>query len=326
MSKTYNWGIIGLGKIANKFVKDLKLVEGANLYAVASRSLEKAKSFSKLYQADKYYGSYKELAEDPNVDVIYIATPHAFHHENTLMCLEAGKAVLCEKAFGMNKREVESMINKSREKGIFLMEALWTRFIPATNKVLELLNSGLIGELQSVRADFGFKAEYDPQQRVFNKQLGGGSLLDIGIYPIFLSLLTMGVPEKIHAMAIMSPTGVDNTCMMLFDYNNGKTAALDSSLMVSTPVEGWLHGDKGSLKLHHRFHHTKKISHYKDQKLINTYEVDFIGNGYYHEIVEVMICLKAGAIESKKLPLSFSLDLITTLDRVRESIGLTYND
>jgi len=326
MSKTYNWGIIGLGKIANKFVKDLQLVEGANLYAVASRSLDRAKSFSKQHQADKYYGSYKELAEDPNIDVIYIATPHVFHYENTLMCLKAGKAVLCEKAFGMNKQEVETMILKSREKGVFLMEALWTRFIPATNKVLELLNSGLIGNLQSVRADFGFKAEYDPQKRVFNKQLGGGSLLDIGIYPIFLSLLTLGVPEKIQAMAIMSPTGADNTCMMLFDYSNEQTAVLDASLMVSTPVEGWLYGDKGSLKMHHRFHHTKEISHYKGQELIGTYQVDFIGNGYYHEIVEVMDCLKAGEIESKKMPLSFSLDLITVLDGVRESIGLSYDE
>jgi predicted dehydrogenase len=324
-NKTINWGIIGLGNIAHKFAHDLQLVEGANVYGVASRSIDKAKKFGEQYQADRYYGSYKELTDDPNIDVVYIATPHVYHCELTLMALDAGKAVLCEKAFGMNTAEVEKMIAKAKEKKLFLMEALWTRFIPATEKMLALVNSGSIGELQTVRADFGFKADFDPDKRLFNKELGGGSLLDIGIYPIFLSLLTLGVPKEITARATMSTTAIDSSCMMLFKYANDQTAILDSNINIATPVEGWLHGAKGSLKMHNPFHHTKEISFYKDHNLIENFTLDYIGNGYYHEILEVMQCLRKGKTESEKMPLSFSLELIELLDNVRNEIGLTYN-
>jgi len=325
MGKKVNWGIIGLGKIAHKFTQDLLLVENANLYGVASRGIAKAKDYAEKYQADNYYGSYKELADDPNIDVVYIATPHIHHCEYTLMALEAGKAVLCEKAFGMDKAEVVKMIAKASEKKLFLMEALWTRFIPGTEKVLELLNGGLVGDLKTVRADFGFRANYEPNERLFNKELGGGALLDIGIYPAFLSLLTLGFPKEIIASATMSPTKVDTSIMMLFNYNNQETAILDATLAVDTPTEAWLHGTKGSLKMHSRFHHTESISHYKDHDLVETYEVKYKGNGYYHEIMEVMKCLEMGKIESDKMPLSFSLKLIDLLDKVRNEIGLTYN-
>jgi predicted dehydrogenase len=324
MGKTVNWGIIGLGKIAHKFAQDLLLVEDANLYGVASREIAKAKNFAETYQADNFYGSYKDLTEDSNIDIVYIATPHIHHCKYTLMALEDGKAVLCEKAFGMDKEEVEKMIAKAGEKKLFLMEALWTRFIPGTEKVLELLNSGLIGDLKTVRADFGFKANYDPTLRLFNKKLGGGALLDIGIYPAFLSLLTLGYPNQIIASAMMSPTNVDSSVMMLFNYDNQKTAILDASLAVDTPTEAWLHGSKGSLKMHSRFHHTESISYYKDHDLVETYELKYKGNGYYHEIMEVMDCFEKGKIESDKMPLSFSLKLIELLDKVREEIGLTY--
>jgi len=324
MSRKINWGIIGLGKIAHKFAEDLLLHVDANLYAVASRSLAKAESFSKQFHSETFYGSYRTLTEDPKIDVVYIATPHVFHYENTMMCLEAGKAVLCEKAFGMNSKEVEKMIAKAEEKKVFLMEALWTRFIPATEKVLELLNSGLIGDLKSLRADFGFKADFDPEKRLFNKKLGGGSLLDIGIYPIFLSLLTLGIPKKMKASAVMSFTGVDKSVMMLFDYESNQTAILDSSLVVSTPGEAWFHGDKGSLKLYPKFHQAKQISFYKDQELKEIYRINYKGNGYFHEIKEVIDCLKVGKTESEKMPHIFSLNLMHILDRVRVEIGLSY--
>lgn len=323
--KTVNWGIIGLGNIAHKFAHDLQLVEGANLYGVASRGIDKAKTFATKYQADNFYGSYKELTDDPTIDVVYIATPHVYHCELTLMALDAGKSVLCEKAFGMNKTEVEKMIAKAKEKNLFLMEALWTRFIPATEKMLALVDEGLIGNLQSVRADFGFKADFDPNKRLFNQQLGGGSLLDIGIYPIFLSLLALGMPNQITATATMSNTDVDSSCMMLFNYENNKTAILDCNLLSSTPIEGWLHGDKGSLKMNNPFHHTRTISYYKDQNLIENFNLDYTGNGYCHEIVEVMSCLHEGKTESEKMPLSFSLQLIELLDSVREKISLNYD-
>jgi predicted dehydrogenase len=323
--KKYNWGIIGCGKIAHNFAQDLSIAENANLYAVASRSHSKAVDFGDIYNASKAYGSYQELANDPNVDVVYIATPHVFHCENTLMCLNAGKAVLCEKAFGMNQAEVQKMVDLAQEKGIFLMEALWTRFIPGTEKVLELIQNDKIGEIKLVKADFGFRAAYDTTKRLFNKKLGGGSLLDIGIYPIFLSLLTLGKPQNITAKAVMSPTQVDSTCSMVFEYENDAAAILDSNLLVNTNIEGWIYGTKGSIKMNRRFHHCESIEYYNaNHELESTYDIKYTGNGYYHEILEVMRCLEAGKTESDALPLSFSLDLIRILDEVRAKIGLVY--
>lgn len=322
--KVYNWGIIGLGKIAHKFAHDLNLAEGANLYGVASRNIDKAVKFSTDYNADKYYGSYKDLVEDVNIDIVYIATPHKYHCENTLMALEAGKAVLCEKAFAMNRQEVEMMIFKAHEKNVFLMEALWTRFIPSTEKIISLLKSGVIGNLKSIRADFGFTAKNIPEERLFDKSLGGGSLLDTGVYPVFLSLLTLGIPNEIKAFANMSLDGIDNSCTILFKYSTGQLAVLDCSIISFTPKEGFLNGDLGYLKMHNSFQHTKEISCFEGHQLMNTYNVDYVGNGYYHEIIEVMKCISEGKIESEKMPLSFSLDLISTLDRIRDEIGLSY--
>jgi len=324
-NKKINWGILGLGKIAHKFAHDLQLVDEANLYGVASRNIDKAKDFSKTYNTQQSYGSYQELLDDPLIDVVYIATPHIFHCELTLNALDAGKAVLCEKPLGMNKTEVARMIAKAKEKNLFLMEALWTRFIPATERMLALLNDGLIGDLKSVRADFGFIADYDPELRLFKKSLGGGALLDIGIYPIFISLLTLGIPNEIKATATQFPTEVDSSCLMLFNYTDDQTAILDANLMADTPLECWLHGDKGSLKMSNPFHHTEEISYYKDRNLVEKYSIEYTGLGYYHEIVEVVNCLQAGKTESDKMPLSFSLELIDLLDKVRKKIGLTYD-
>ncbi len=324
MEKKWNWGIIGLGKIANKFAHDIKLVENANLLGVASRNIEKAEGFGAKYNAEYCYGSYDELLNNPNIDVVYIATPHAYHCDLAMAAMDKGKAVLCEKPFGMNRNEVEKMVLKSREKNVFLMEALWTRFIPATEKLLTLLDDGVIGDLKSVHADFGFEALYEPEKRLFNRTLGGGALLDIGIYPIFMSLLTMGVPTDIKALATMYPTEVDSSCRMIFGYDNEQSALLDSTLLVNTPIECWLHGTNGSLRMSNPFHHTKEMSLYKDRELVKTYSHDFIGLGYYHEIIEVHESLKKGLIESEKLPLSFSLELITIMDKVREEIGLIH--
>ena len=324
LQKTYNWGIIGLGKIAHKFAEDLILAKDANIYGVASRNIDKALEFSKQYNSVKYYGSYEDLVNDINIDIVYIATPHSYHCENTLMALEAGKAVICEKAFAMNRFEVEKMINKAKEKNVFLMEALWTRFIPSTEKIINLIKKGVIGELKSIRADFGFTAKNVPSERLFDKSLGGGSLLDTGIYPVFLSLLTLGFPEDIKAFAFKTLEGIDNSCAMLLKYKNGQLAILDCSIASFTPIEACLHGSLGYLKMHNSFQHTKKISHFEGHDLKESYDIDYMGNGYYHEIIEVMRCLNDGKIESEKMPLSFSLEMITILDRIREEIALTY--
>ena len=184
MNRKINWGIIGLGKIANTFAADLRLSNNSILRAVASRNIEKAKRFSEKYNAIHFYGSYEELVADPEIDVVYVATPHTFHFENTMMCLKEGKGVLCEKPMGMKYSEVEIMIREAKRRNLFLMEGLWTRFIPATGKMLEILDNKTIGEPMFVHADFGFKADPDFESRIYNKSLGAGSLLDIGIYPI----------------------------------------------------------------------------------------------------------------------------------------------
>jgi predicted dehydrogenase len=323
--KRISWGIIALGHIAEKFAKDIPLADDAVLYAVASRDIKKAERFAKTYNAVKYYGNYEELAHDPNVDVVYIAGPHVFHYEHSMMCMEAGKSVLCEKPAAVNHAQLLEMTEKAKEKQVFFMEALWTLFIPANQIALELMKEGHIGKPQIVKADFGFKADYNPEKRLFNKQLAGGSLLDIGIYPVLLSLLVFGKPLKIQATANFSSTGVDSSCAMLFDYTDGQNAILDSTLLTNTATEAWIYGDKAALKLHSRFHHAQKLSVYKEHECVETFDVDYRGNGYVHEIDEVTDCLKNGRLESESIPHTLSLDLAETLDRVREIIGLQYD-
>ena len=323
MNRKIKWGIIGLGKIANKFAADLQLSESAELYAVASRSQEKANEFAHQYNAKIAYNFYEKLAKDPNVDVVYIATPHVFHYQNTLMCLKNGKHVLCEKPMGMNQDQVKEMMALAKEKGLFLMEGIWTRFHPAIQKVLELIHSKSIGDIIHLKADFGFLADYNPQKRLFNKKLGGGSLLDIGLYPVYLSLLLLGKPIKIDAKARFTQTGVDDFCTINFEYGNRVHSALESTLAMQTPTEANIHGTKGSIKIHSRFHESTKVALYKSGEA-TIYDFNMKGNGYYYEIEEVNQCLNAAALESKKLPLSISLALAQTLDLIREKIGLEY--
>jgi len=326
MEKMIKWGIIGLGNIAHKFAADLLLVDGVCIEAVASRDSQKAKDFAHQYHSKKAYSSYQELAEDPEVEIIYIATPHAFHYGNTMMCLRAGKSVLCEKAFGMNSKEVESMITEANTRNLFLMEALWTRFIPATEKLLELVVQNTIGQIKHIRADFGFIADKNPNRRLFNKELGGGSLLDVGIYPVYLSILLLGLPKEIIAKAQMTKSHVDSFCAMLFDYTNGAKAILESHIESTTPVEAYIYGSKGSIKMHKNFHHSKELTIHLEGEEPSSIQIEYIGNGYYHEILEVMICLRNKKTESSKMPHQMSIDLIKTLDRVRSEIGLTYDE
>lgn len=324
MQRTINWGIIGPGRIANKFAQDLLLVDDAKLYGVASRDAEKAKSFATQYGAEKSFGSYEELAADPAIDVIYIATPHPFHYPNTMLCLEHGKAVLCEKPFGMNGREVEAMIAEAQKRNLFLMEAFWTRFIPGTEKLLEIVASGTIGQLQFITADFGFVGDPDPLKRVHNKALGGGSLLDVGVYPVYLSLLLFGLPDQIRAMASFTETGVDSDCTMLFNYAGGQKAVLHSSIIANTPTEAMIYGTEATIRLHARFHHPQRLTISRNDGAAEIIDIPYFGYGYYHEIMEVVKCIQTGMAESKKMPHTMSINLISTLDRVRKEIGLEY--
>ncbi len=202
---------------------------------------------------------------------------------------------------------------------------MWTRFIPATNKLLELLTNKTIGEVKQIRADFGFVGDTNPNKRIFNKKLGGGSLLDVGIYPVYLSLLLLGVPQKIKAVAELTSSGVDSFMAAIFDYQNGEKAVLESSIEVQTPTEAYIFGEDGYIKMHSRFHHSEKISIYLQNGVVETLDIKYKGNGYLHEIMEVEKCLIAGKIESSNMPHSMSLNLIQTLDQIRQEIGLEYS-
>lgn len=324
MSKTFKWGIIGLGRIAHKFAEDLQRIPNATLHAVASRSEEKAKTFAMQFNAPNFFGTYKEIFNCADLDVIYVATPHAMHCENVLMCLEHQVPVLCEKPFAMNSLEVKRMITLAKFQKTFLMEAMWTRFLPTTTKVLELIGKGKIGMVKSIRADFGFKAPFDPHHRLFNQSLGGGSLMDVGIYPVFLSLLLLGKPTSINAIANIGRTNVDENCGMLFKYPNNRMAVLQSSIVTNTGTEAYVFGDKGTIRINSRWHEPTSITLMEEGKDPKDFFFDFDSHGYRYEAEEVMRCLRNEKTESNLMSLDFSLDLIELLDTIRMKAGIYY--
>jgi predicted dehydrogenase len=306
MADTINWGILAPGQIAQKFASDLKLVPNAKLRAVGSRDLIRSREFAREFGAEFAFGSYEELAKSPNIDIVYIASPHTFHFEHTMLCLENGKSVLCEKPMAMNSRELEAMIQKAKEKKLFLMEAFWTRFIPSYKKFRELVFNGTIGNVKYIQSDFGFHLPYNPSHRLWNKNLGGGSLLDIGIYPVFLALDIAGFPDEIAAKCAFSKDGIDESCSMIFSYSSGKTiASLSSTIVADTPVEAVVCGEKGLIKLNRMWHIPTTIEltlNNEKSKLI----FDEKGFGYEYEIIEANNCLLEGKTESEILPLSVS--------------------
>lgn len=318
-----NWGILGPGRIAEKFAEDLSLSSQSRLAAVGSRSIERAESFASKYRAAHFFDSYESLANCPDVDIIYIATPHVFHYENTLQCLNAGKHVLCEKPFAMNSKQASEMVALAQNKGLFLMEGIWTRFIPCIEKLHSILEEEKIGSIETIRADFGFRASPD-KVRLFDKKLGGGALLDVGIYPIYLALSLLGLPNKILASARMNANQIDTSNGMLFEYENHSLAILESSIEANTPIEAYLYGSEAIIKIHSRFHHPEKLTIDYYSGVREEIKLPYSGNGYLHEIQEVEQCLALEKTESDKLPLDFTLQLSETLDQILTQINLTY--
>lgn len=317
------WGIIGLGKIAHKFATDLLTIEDAELYAVASRTQEKANEFASKFNAIKAYSSYEALVNDSNIDAVYIATPHVFHKENTILCLKNGIAVLCEKAFAMNKNEVKEMIDCAKANNVLLMEALWTYFLPHYRYVLDLIKNEKYGKVLKLEADFGFRPEYDETDRVIKKSLGGGSLLDIGIYPIFAALSLLGVPKEIEATATFFENEVDSSCSMLFHYPDNVQAHLKSTLLEQTPTEAIIQCEQATIKINSRFHSPSTVSIITADRE-ETIDFNYTTIGYNFEVIHFNNLLKQGKIESDIMTFSFSKKLIKTLDSVRTIIGLEY--
>lgn len=265
MDKTYKWGIIGLGRIAEKFATDLKLIQDASLHAVASRSINKAKEFAQKFNATNYYDNYEDILDCQDLDIMYIATPHNLHYQNTRMCLEKGIPVLCEKPIAVNAKQLEELFTIARANNTFHMEALWTRFLPSFIKVLDLIKDGVIGDIKSIKADFGFKAPFDPENRIFNPDLAGGSLLDIGIYPVFLAYSLFGYPESITARATIGKTGVDEDCQVILRFKDDKSAVLYSSVTYDTSNQAEIYGDSGFIGMHKRWHEADGFTVFRDK-------------------------------------------------------------
>ncbi|RIA09416.1 putative dehydrogenase [Flavobacteriaceae bacterium MAR_2010_72] len=322
-AKHIKWGIIGLGKIAHKFAEDLKTVSNCELYAVASRSQEKAEAFATLYKAKNAYNSYTQLADDPDIDAVYIATPHAFHKEHSLLCLNKGIAVLCEKPFAMNLEQVSEMISVAKANKVLLMEALWTAFLPHFQYTLKILEKKEFGDITSLEAVFGFSRPFDDNSRLFKKSLGGGSLLDIGIYPIFAALSILGLPETIEAQATYFENGADASCTMVFYYKNGVKAHLKSTLLEDTPTKATIHCQQGILTLNTRFHEPTSITIASKNR---NETIDFSSEtfGYNYEIEHFNQLLRDHKTESDIMTFEFSRKLIALLDKVRAEIGLKY--
>ena len=322
--QTFRWGILGLGNIARKFAADLAHVPGAVLHAVASRDLAKAQAFAAEFGAAHALGSYAELGAVPGLDIVYIATPHSEHHAHARLCLQAGRAVLCEKPFTVNAGQARELLNVAQAQGVFLMEAFWTRFFPAVIQALELVQSGAIGEVKHLAADFGGVMPYEPLGRLFNLALAGGSLLDIGVYPLFLSQLFLGEPAAVAAVAVPAATGVDLSCAVSLAYAGGATASLACTLAAPLDNQAVLYGTGGQLRLLGPLYAPTGLRVEPLGQPAQEFSYPPPGDGYHYEAAHVQDCLARGRAESPLLPLAFSLKLLALLDAVRQRIGLRY--
>jgi predicted dehydrogenase len=300
------------------------LAGNARLKAVASRNIARAASFAATHGADQTYDSYEQLAADPAIDVVYIATPHSFHAENSLLCLQNGKAVLCEKPMALNATQVGEMIAASRRHNAFLMEAMWTRFLPLMQQITDMIAAGKIGQIKYIRADFGFLSPFQPDSRLYDLRLGGGSLLDIGIYPLFLCLQLLGRPDKIRAAGHLAPTGSDETCHALLTYNDGRSAVISSTLACQTSLTAEIAGTNGSIRIPTPWYKNDRLTSYRNGQPEEIIQLEPMVNGFEYQIREVTSCLEAGRIESTSLSHAFSLTMSQTMDEIRRQIGVRY--
>lgn len=324
MQDAIRWGILSTGRIARTFAKGLASAKGARLVAVGSRTKEAAENFGDEFHVPHRHGSYESLASDPEVDIIYVATPHSLHKDNTLLCLDAGKAVLCEKPFAINATEARAMADAARGKRVFLMEAMWTRFIPLIAMVRDLLAQGVLGETRMVCADFGFRASWDEKSRLLDPRLGGGGLLDVGVYTVSLASMVFGKAERMVSLAHLGTTGVDEQAAMILGYPEGRLAVLYTAVRTNTPQQAYLLGTEGRIHIHEPWWKPTRITlsmYGKDDQII---DMPFEGNGYNYEAEEAMNCLREGRLESDIMPLDETIAIMETLDQIRAQWGLKY--
>ncbi len=324
MKKNYRWGILGAGNIASQFCAALAYTKGSHLFAVASREFSKAKNFAEKNNIQKYYSSYDQLVNDADVDIVYIATPHAFHYQHALLCLKHGKHVLCEKPLTLSYTQSAALVDLAMEKNLFFMEAMWTSCIPSINKILDLIKNDVIGTVQYIQSDFGFQVPFDAESRMYNKSLGGGSLLDIGVYPIFLSTLILGEPVEIQSVSKLAETGVDYFTNIVLKYENGATAHLLSSFDFQTPVEAMIVGSKATIFIESPWYKATNFTVKFNDSTIEEFSAPHLCNGFEYEIAEVMLCLDNGLLQSVKMPHAQTLAVARVVDQILPQAGIQY--
>jgi predicted dehydrogenase len=324
VSADIRWGIVGPGRIAESLVKDFPVVDGARPVAVASRSLERAQAFADRHGIERAHGSYADIVADPDVDVLYIATPHPQHHALAIAALRAGKALLVEKSFTATTAGAQEVVDLARETGVFAMEAMWTRFQPAIVAVRELIADGAIGEVCSVQADLGVARTYDPADRLFDLTLGGGALLDLGVYVVSFAQMLLGTPERVVAAGSLFPSGADAEASLLLDHGDGRTATLMTSLRHALPGQARVFGTTGWIDVPPRFHHPHAIVLHRAGAGPETITRPPLGAGYAHELIEVTEGVRAGRSESVVMPLADTLAVQTLLGEAAEQLGVRH--
>jgi predicted dehydrogenase len=318
------WGIVGPGRIAESVMADFAHVPGARPVAVASRSLDRATAFAQRHGLEGAHGSYAGIVADPDVDVLYVATPHPQHAAIALAAIDAGKALLVEKAFTATTAGAAEVVGRARERGVFVMEAMWTRFQPAVVRLRELVAEGAIGEVRSVQADLGVARDYDPRDRLFALELGGGALLDLGVYVVSFAQMLLGTPDTVRVAGSVFPTGVDAEAALLLGHADGRTATLTTSLRYPTPGQARVFGTAGWIDVLPRFHHPDTIVLHRTGAEPETITRPPTGTGYAHELAEVTACVRAGRTESAVMPLADTLTVQDVLGQAAEALGIRH--
>jgi predicted dehydrogenase len=317
------WGVLATGKMARTFVADLALVPGAALAAVGSRSAACAQEFVDEHgfgdPAATPHGSYEELAADPDVDVVYVATPHSRHLDDVLLCLEADKPVLCEKPLTLDGDSAARLVHTARERGLFLAEAMWMRTNPSVLRAVAMAHDGHLGSVRQVRADLGFTMGTDPDSRLWDPALGASALLDLGVYPLTFATMVLGQPSGVSAGAVLSDRGVDVNGAATLTYESGAAASISWCQTAYSDTRASIAGDAGRIELPTRFHESDSYTYVRDGQT-ETIRTALLGRGYTHEAQEVMRCLRAGLTESPLLPLDETLANMRLLDRIRDRL------
>lgn len=316
------WGIAGPGRIADSLAPDFAHVDGATLLAVGSRSMDRAAAFAARHDIERSYGSYRDLLDDPDIDVVYIATPHPQHHAIALAAVAAGKAVLVEKAFTATLAGAQEVVAGATGQRVFAMEAMWTRFQPAIVRMRQLLDDGAIGDVRSVQADLGVLRDTDPSDRLFAPELGGGALLDLGVYVVSFADMVLGAPDRVVVHGSIGPTGVEVDTALLLGYPDGAAASLVVSLHSPMPGQARIFGTAGWIDVLPRFHHPTQIVLHRPGAEPETITAPHLGGGYAHELIEVTGCLRAGLLQSATMPLSDTLAVQAVLDEAAAQLGV----